>query len=102
MKENIIKIIIISVVLIINIILVIFLVSSVNSYINKIKNGEIQQIAENDSEEYADLNFTEIIKKVFASLTLNDIIQIVLLIVGLILMVLEVIIYIKVLKYRNL
>lgn len=96
-KEDIIKIIVISIIVIINLVLIIAVINSVKTYVDKINRGEIQQIAEDvDDNVDGNINLTEGLKNIIVSLSVSEIINMVLLLTGIVLTVEGVVIYIKV------
>lgn len=96
-KEDIIKIIVISIIVIINLVLIIAVINSVKTYVDKINRGEIQQIAEDvDDNVDGNINLTEGLKNIIVSLSVSEIINMVLLLTGIVLVIEGVIIYIKV------
>ena len=96
-KEDIIKIIVISIIVIINLVLIIAVINSVKTYVDKINRGEIQQIAEDvDDNVDGNINLTEGLKNIIVSLSVSEIINMVLLLTGIVLTIEGVVIYIKV------
>ncbi len=96
-KEDIIRIIVISIIVIINLALIIAVISSVKSYIEKINRGEIQQVAEDvDQNENGSISLSEGFKDLILSLSISEIIKMILLLIGIILVIEGVIIYLKV------
>ena len=92
MKEYIFKVGFIISIIIINIFLFILLINSVKNYVNKIENGEIVNIEENEEDESQNFSLSQIGVKVLIFILNSIIVKIILLILGIFLLICGIII----------
>lgn len=95
MNSKIVKLIFIIIVILMNIGAGILLVSSVKSYINKIQNGDIQEISANDEEGNYETDMGEVLKNIVKKMTIKDALAILLPLLGLIMITTGTVILIK-------